>query len=156
MKNKSLSSLLCVFTAQQQLVMFFWDWSVTQDQNAKVWTYYCQTVPKLFLGAQASPLLKRDSPLGDKALTFLSSADAHHVPGVGHQEVLSHVSRKQVEQDSLVVQLHLLHVTSLLFCLERSQKGQKSWLSVTVMIAHGDVVMVPNSDGEPVIAYLYH
>lgn len=51
-------------------------------------------------------------------------ADAHHVPGVGHQEVLSHVSRKQVEQDSLVVQLHLLHVVSLLFCLDKRQRNR--------------------------------
>lgn len=45
------------------------------------------------------------------------SVDAHHVPGVWHEEVLSHMSWQQVEQDPLIVQLHLLHVVSLLLRL---------------------------------------
>lgn len=42
---------------------------------------------------------------------------AHHVAGVGHEEVLSHVGRQEVEENPLVVQLHPLHVISLLLCL---------------------------------------
>ena len=51
---------------------------------------------------------------------------AHHVPGVGHEEVLGHVGRQQVEQDPLVVQFHLLHVSPLLLSLLRREgnRGQ--------------------------------
>lgn len=46
------------------------------------------------------------------------ATDAHHVPGVRHEEVLSHMSRQQVEENPLVVQLHLLHVIPLLLRLD--------------------------------------
>lgn len=42
---------------------------------------------------------------------------AHHVPRVGHEEVLGDVGWQEVEEDAPVVQLHLLHVLSLLLCL---------------------------------------
>lgn len=45
-------------------------------------------------------------------------ADTHHVPGVGHEEVLCHMSWQQIEENSLIVQLHLLHVASLFLCLD--------------------------------------
>lgn len=51
------------------------------------------------------------------------TVDSHHVPGVRHEEVLSHMSRQQVEQDPLVVQLHLLHVVSLLLRLDGTHTG---------------------------------
>jgi len=37
-----------------------------------------------------------------------------HVSWVGQQEVLSYMCRQQVEQNPLIVQLHSLHVISLL------------------------------------------
>ena len=42
---------------------------------------------------------------------------AHHVAGVGHEEVLGDVGRQEVEEDPLVVQLHPLHVVPLLLRL---------------------------------------
>lgn len=52
--------------------------------------------------------------------------------------MLSHVSRQQVEQDPLVVQLDLLHVVSLLFGLggESHIRGEVQPFSVIARIAH--------------------
>lgn len=41
----------------------------------------------------------------------------HHVPGIGHEEVLCDVGGQEVEEDPLVVQLYSLHVIPLLFSL---------------------------------------
>lgn len=47
----------------------------------------------------------------------LSICSAHHVPWVGHEEVLSHVRRQKIEENPPVVQLDFLHAVPLLFRL---------------------------------------
>lgn len=42
---------------------------------------------------------------------------AHHVPGVGHEEVLGHVCWQKVEENPPVIQLDFLHPIPLLFRL---------------------------------------
>lgn len=64
--------------------------------------------------------------------------------------MLSHVSWKKVEQDSLVVQLDLLHVVSLLFGLHESRIRPKSGF---VVIGNMDTFKIRPL---PVIAYLDH
>lgn len=67
-----------------------------------------------------APLTNGTSDEADYPPRCCPPPDPHHVPGVGHEEVLSHMSRQQVEEDPLVVQLHLLHVIPLFFSLRRS------------------------------------
>lgn len=62
--------------------------------------------PRVGAWPQAAPLVEREA------------MPAHHVPGVGHEEVLSDVGRQEVEEDPLVVQLHPLHVVPLLLRLQ--------------------------------------
>lgn len=52
--------------------------------------------------------------------------NTHHVPGIWHEEVLSDVSWQQVEQDPLVIQLHLLHVIPLLLSLHTIRQAEVS------------------------------
>ena len=47
----------------------------------------------------------------------LGVAEAHHVPGVGQEEVLSHVRRQEVEENPPVIELDFLHAIPLFFGL---------------------------------------
>lgn len=85
---------------------------------------------------------------------LLRFKDAYHVSGVGHEEVLSHVSRKQVEKDSLVVQLHLLHVVPLLFRLDMPMKV--IYIKRDALLSKHTVIIVGYGSTQVVIAYFYH
>lgn len=71
------------------------------------------------------------------ACLFIS--EAHHVPGVRHEEVLSHVGRQEVEENPPVVQLDLLHAVSLLFSLTHTNTQEGSCETVPCLHHTGSV-----------------
>lgn len=124
---KVSSSLLCVFNSR------------SQGQNPKVWTYYCQTVPKP--GAQASPLLKRDSHLGGKALTFLPSVCTRSPCSWGWTS-----GSVEPREPGAGWRGFSCCPTSPSPCrLSPLLPGEESHRSAVMV--YGDIMMVPNSDG---------